>query len=188
MDSRLYSRRHGLALGAAAAASALLPLSEAVAQTAAAGGDWLAMIQQHHQLVAKSFDELLSKNDQPFEQRNLQLRTLNQLLHAHQLAEQNVIYPAMAMAGMQKEAEHLYMDEAHAKIINGQLMLGNQGQDRGGDWLNTARKLRDTVLKHAKDDEEGRLFPQLRQKLTPEQNRQVTQLYAREFSTVVPPR
>jgi hypothetical protein len=181
------ARRRGL-LAAAAAAAALVPLRQAVAQAAAGGGDWLAMVRQHHDLLDRSFKELLSPNDQPWERRRLQLRTVNQLINAHSLAEEAVVYPALARAGMRAEAEQMYMAEAHVKMAKSHLqaMLRQKQSDAG--WRGQARELRDMVLRHAREDEEKRLFAQLHRQLGADGNRALGDLYAEQFAAVQPRR
>lgn len=179
--SLILSRREGLLIGAA-----LLASRRALAQAVLGRRDWFSMIQQHHGLIARSFEELLARNDSSYEQRDLQMRTLDQVLKAHSLAEQTVIYPAMARAGMLGEAEKLYLEEAHFKIDKAQLELITRGRRGGRDWREPARALRDAVLRHARQDEEQRLFPELRRRLDAQQNQLLTELYPREFSTVVP--
>lgn len=182
------NRRDWLAVSAAAAA--MLKLRVVAAQTAAGGGDWLAMIEQHHRLIARSFEELLSPNEAPWEQRDLQLRTLHQVLKAHQLAEEHVVYPAAVRAGLQAQAQRLYQQEADAKVIASQLRLQTASQSQAKDpaWRETAGKLRDAVLQHATQEEEQTVYPDLKRRLDAAQNQRLTQLYPLEFSSVTPVR
>jgi hemerythrin superfamily protein len=175
-------RRHLVLAGAAA----LLPLRESVAQTAAAGGDWFAMIQAHHALVARSFDQLLATGDRTtFLARDRMVRLIGYQLTAHSVAEENVIYPAIARAGMVTESDKLYLDQAHAKVMQSQLELQSRIQEEG-TWVQAARTLQAAVLQHAKGDEEGRLYPQLRAKASASENAMLTALYRREFDSVKP--
>ena len=181
MSSLLVGRRAALFTVAAS----LLPLQQAVAQTAAKGGDWLAMIQAHHALVAKSFEQLLASQKSTFLARERLVRLIGYQLTAHSVAEENVIYPALAMAGMTTDSDKLYLDQAHAKVMNAQLELQARMKDRG-NWRAPATALRDAVLRHAKEDEEGRLYPALKAKLDAETNALVTAGYQREFGSVKP--
>jgi hemerythrin superfamily protein len=186
------TRRSSLALALATtlptAASLTRAQSQAQVQQAAAGqrADWFTAIRQHHQLIERAFDELLARDDQPFEQRDLQLRSLDQLLTAHSLAEETTIYPALALAGMRKEAENVYMVEAHIKIDAARVEMVAPGPRNERDWVAPARTLRQAVLRHAKEDEEARLFPELQRRLNAAQNEQLSRAYAREFSRVMP--
>lgn len=181
------TRRDGLVLTLGTTFAALLPTSAALAQQRPRRrGDWLATIRQHHRLIARAFDELLAPNERSFERRNLQLRNLDQLLTAHSMAEETVIYPALALAGMQSEAESLYRDEAHVKIGLARVELAAPGPRGQRDWAEPARALRDAVLRHATEDEEARLFPELHRRLDAAGNRRLSDAYTREFSRVIP--
>ncbi len=169
---------------AGAAAAALLPLRQALAQTAAAQGDWLAMIKAHHALIAKSFDALMASEKRTYLQRDRLIRAIGYQLTAHSVAEENIIYPALAMAGMTSDSDRLYLDQAHAKVMNAQMELAATTNREGRDWMAPAKALQAAVLKHAKEDEEGRLYPQLQQKLDAAMNRMLTAGYQREFASV----
>jgi len=182
MTSTSLSRRLVLA---GTAAAALLPMRTVLAQTAAAGGDWLAMIQAHHALVAATFDKLLASGDRTYMAREQLVKLLGYQLTAHSVAEENAIYPALALSGMITESDKLYLDQAHAKVVNAQLEM--QAKAKGGnDWMESARALQVAVLRHAKEDEEGRLYPQLRSKLNAATNAMLATKYQREFDSVKP--
>jgi hemerythrin superfamily protein len=168
----------------AGAAAALLPLQQAVAQTAATRGDWLAMVKTHHALISKSFEQLMASTSRTYLQRDRLIRAIGYQLTAHSVAEENIIYPAIAMAGMTTESDKLYLDQAHAKVMNAQLERAVRANRESSDWMTPAKALQAAVLKHALQDEEATLYPQLRQKLTPEQNALLTAGYQREFSSV----
>lgn len=177
-------RRQALVL---AGAGALLPAARAQAQpTAPSRPDWLAVVRRHHDLVERAFQVLLAPNDSQWERLGLQLRSLDQLLAAHSLAEETAIYPRMALAGLQEAAEHLYADEAHFKIEKMRLEVALRARQEEKGWRDSAIALRDAVLRHARQDEEQRLFPQLHGKLDGAANRQLTQAYNREFGRVLP--
>lgn len=188
MTSTPLSRRNTLLAGAAAAA-ALLPLREAVAQTAAAGGDWFAMVKAHHALIARTFDEVLASDGKPAAARDRLLKKLAYQLTAHSVAEENVLYPALALNGMTTESDKLYLDQAHAKVMNADLdmtaMMKGKPQG-GGAWLDKAKALQAAVLKHAKEDEEADLYPKLQQKLDAGMNAMLTAEYRRQFGSVKP--
>ncbi len=178
-DLRL-SRRHLLL--AAAAGTAALNLRQAVAQTASRGGDWLAMIQQHHQLVAKTFDKTLSSRGKTYLQRDLLQKTLTYELTAHSVGEENVIYPTLARSGLLSESDRLYLDQAHAKVMNAELELIAEQNESA--WFDKVRALQAAVLKHAQQDEEANVYPMLKSKLDGRTNAMLTALYQREFDRV----
>ncbi|MEJ7932269.1 hemerythrin domain-containing protein [Ramlibacter sp. AN1015] len=184
-----YARRRGLAIGLAASVSTLLPLKAAWGQTTGfAPRDWLAQIRQHHDLIDRSFEELLSPNERSFEQVALHVRTLDQLQTAHSMAEENLIYPALARIGMMQEAEKLYMDEAHMKMQKAQVELAVGLNQQNANWREPATRLRGMMQRHTRQDEEQRLFPELQRRLGPEENARLAQRYVAEFSRVLPVR
>jgi hypothetical protein len=77
-------------------------------------------------------------------------------------------------------SDQLYMEQAHAKVINADLELSPMGT---ADWLTKAQGLRTAILHHAKDEEEGDLFPKL-MSAAGAANAQLTVDYAREFGVV----
>ena len=185
------SRRHALVTSAAAAAAtALLPMREVIAaNTSARGGDWLAMVKVHHAMIAKTFDQLISAGDkQTYLQRNRLLMRLSYELTAHSVAEENVIYPALASAGMVSESDKLYMEQAHAKVMNAQLDMMAMHHDGDAGWLDKAKELQAAVLKHAKEDEEADAFPKLQKRLDAKQNAALTAGYKAQFDSVKPVR
>ena len=172
--------RRAILVGAAATA-ALLPFRQAIAQTEAAGGDWMAMVKAHHLMIAKSFDDILGSSGEPSMRM---LKKLAYQLTAHSVAEENVIYPAIAMHGMTRESDMLYLDQAHAKVGNAEIdMDAMTGADKGA-MMDKVKALQAAVLKHAKEDEEANLFPKLQQQLDAKQNAMLTMQYKQQFASV----
>ena len=180
--------RRLLLLGGGLAGAGFWGGQRALAQAAAPTRDWFALIRQQHQQISHAFDVLLARDDQPWEQRSTQLRTVSQLLNAHQEAEENVVYPALTRVGLASQADHLYKEEADIKVLRAQLVLlaSNKGAPR--EWTDVAHQLQKAVLEHALKDEEKDVLPQLHDKLDAGQNRFLSVMYPREFATVVPPR
>jgi hemerythrin-like domain-containing protein len=181
MTSPALSRR----LVIAGAAAALLPMREAIAQVR--GGDWLPMVREHHRLIARSLQELVASTDRNFLQRDRLIRSIGYQLSAHSMAEENAIYPAMAMAGMKTASDRLYLDQGHAKVINAQLDLAARLNREGRDWTEHAQALLASVMRHVVEDEERDLFPQLHRRLNAQQNAVIGQTYARDFDLVRDP-
>ncbi len=174
------TNRRSLLVGAAASA-ALLPFRNAIAQTEAAGGDWMAMIKAHHALIAKSFDDILAKPGKP---SMAALKKLAYQLTAHSVAEENVIYPALAMNGMTSESDKLYLDQAHAKVGNAEIDMDAMTGADPATLIDKIKTLQTAVLKHAKEDEEADIFPKLQQKLNPKQNAMLTAEYKKQYASV----
>lgn len=172
-----------------ASAAALLPMQQAVAQAASRGGDWMAMVQVHHAAIAKSFEDVLATAAKPVAARNAALKRLAYQLTAHSVAEENVLYPALALNGMVTESDKLYLDQAHAKVMNAEIdfqAMMPTPSTSSADWTAKVKMLQAAVLKHAKDDEEGDLFPKLKQKLDAKMNATMTSEYRQHFALVKP--
>ena len=160
-------------------------MTEAVAQTAAAGGDWFAMVKRHHAMIADTLNELTTTT-LSMGQRKVALNKLAYQLTAHGTAEENVLYPALALHGMMDGADKLYMEQAHAKVKNAEIDMDVMSGADAAQWLNKAGALQKAILEHAKQHEEGDLFPKLQQKLDADQNRMLTAGYAKMFDAVKP--
>jgi hemerythrin superfamily protein len=107
-------------------------------------------------------------------------KRLTYLLTAHAVAEENVIYPALTRFGMTDASNRLYMEQAHAKVGNADLVMSPTDNDQ---WREEVATLRTAILHHAKDEEEADIFPRLMQAAGP-MNGQLTMLYAQQFATV----
>ena len=178
--------RRTMLLGAAAAA--LLPMQQAVAQTSLAGGDWFQMVQAHHALIAQTLEEVVGSGEASGSRRARSLNKLAYQLTAHSVAEENVLYPALAMNGMTKESDMLYIDQSHAKVLNAEIDMAAAMNSPGSAWLDKAKALQAAILKHAKEDEEASLYPRLQQAGGPSLQTRLTMLYQSQFSSVRPSR
>ncbi len=170
--------RRTLGVGIAGVA-ALASMQQATAATMASGGTWFDMVKAHHTLIAETFDKLLAA-DKPGP-RAASLKHLGYLLTAHSVAEENVLYPAIAMQGMASDSDKLYLDQAHAKVGNAGLDMLAKDDPAFNDKV---KALQTAVLHHAKDDEEGNLFPKLMQAMGNDGNAKLTKLYHEQFASI----
>lgn len=129
---------------------------------------------------------MLESGGRTFLRRETMERKLDYLLTAHSVAEENVLYPALARAGLASESDRLYLDQAHAKVMNAGLQLLAAKEE--AEWFQKVRDLRAAVLKHAKEDEEANLYPKLQAMLEKDANARLAQMYRREFGMVKPDR
>ncbi len=158
-------------------------LHEPSRKTEAMKEDWLGLVKAHHQMLERAFDDLIDSGNDPLARPALYKR-LAYLLTAHSVAEENAIYPALAMCGLQSESDRLYLDQAHAKVMNA--MLDMADDKLGADWLQRAEELRAAVLTHAKQDEEGDLYPRLMSAIDLPTATKMSVAYRREFLAVKP--
>jgi hemerythrin superfamily protein len=171
--------RRNVAVGAVAL-SAAGALHAAVAETMDAGGSWLDMVKAHHAMIADTFDRILATSDAEIARREELQQRLAYVLTAHAFAEENVLYPALANLGLTAAMDQLYAEQAQAKVINAHLGWSPKGDP---SWLQKVAAMKTAVLHHAKDEEEGDLFPRLQQAAGP-MNAGLTEGYARQFSRV----
>jgi hemerythrin superfamily protein len=187
MNQPSSSSRRVFVASVTIAGSSLLGLRHAVAQTGArADGDWLAIVKAQHELLMKHLDRMLDSRDRTFLKRDILQHELSYLITAHSVAEENVLYPAIARAGMLSEADRLYLDQSHSKIVNADLDLISEKNESA--WFDKVRTLQAMVMKHGKQDEEGNIYPRLKQSVDRETNALLTAAFNREFASVKPPR
>lgn len=178
------SRRQWV-VAAAASVTLILPMHRADTRNAgdpAAG--WLTMVKGHHEAISRSFDVLLDGTENARMQRESLLRALSFQMTAHSVAEENVIYPALALNGLVSEADRLYLEQAHFKVQMAMLNAVQAQQRDTAQWLAALRQLRDVVLTHARRDEEETLFPRLALQLDDQANQELALAYDREYAQV----
>lgn len=174
--------RRALAFGVVGAAT-FATMQQAVAQTAAMGGTWFDMVRQQHAMITDTFGRMLAtRGEQVDERKRLQHRLAYQLT-AHSVAEENVLYAAMALQGMAGASDKLYIEQAHLKV-------GNAGIDMTAPndptWRTQVVNLQAATLHHAKQEEEAELFPRLMQAAGPDMNARLTYKFQQQFASVQP--
>ena len=167
----------GLALGAAAlgfiaGAIAISPARKLALQGTEAliGGDWFDTLKAEHKVVEKLFDLLLATGDDETRKRQGLLTKIAYNLNKHAVQEENVVYPALRKVD-EAEAKHLVSDHGDIKSILSVLQY-DIAKDTP-QWLSLARQLADTVLTHAREEEEE-IYPRLRERLSEEENSALT--------------
>ena len=178
MDITLSRRTLGMG---AAGLAAITAMRSAVVSAEMSGGNWLDMVKSHHTLIAHNLDQILATSDSQVAERTALLKHLGYLLTAHSVAEENVLYPAIARMGMTSASDQLYIEQSHAKVVNAD--LGMSPKD-SSEWLAKVRELKAGVLHHAKDEEEGDIFPKLMRAAGPAENAKLTKAYAHQFASV----
>jgi hemerythrin superfamily protein len=174
--------RRALGLGTIGLA-AFAAMSDAVAQTMAAGGNWFDMVKAHHVLIAQNLDRILATDDGQVAERMRLQKHLGYLLTAHSVAEENVLYPAVARMGLTADSDRLYMEQAQAKVVNADLGMSPPGTSA---WRDHVSALKTAILHHAKVEEEADIFPRLMKSAGLELNAMLTQGYQQQFASVSP--
>jgi hypothetical protein len=86
----------------------------AKARAAAGDGDWLSMALDHHDLIREAFAE--GRAARSAADRKAAMQRLALVLNGHSLAEEVVLYPAMAQNGHKAQAGTAYMEQTTAKM------------------------------------------------------------------------
>ena len=145
------------------------------AMAAAKGGDWLSMILEHHQRIEAAFAE--AKRASSREARHAALKQLGGVLTGHSIAEESVIYPALAEAGDKGDAEHGYHEQIEAKMHMARLeKLDPMSED-------AVKLLADieAAVAHHMYQEEGDWLVDLHEKASAHEQSELTERYREEF-------
>ena len=126
------------------------------ARAQAGGSGWLSMVIDHHEQVEALFEAVKSAptaSAQTAAQKKLAL-----LLTAHSIAEEGVLYPAMALTDQKSHSAEAYTEQSAAKV---QIAALDDLQPMSTDYLDKLEHLRAAVAHHVYE-EEKEWFPKLR--------------------------
>ena len=133
-------------------------------------GEWDEALKAEHQLTLKVFDAIEATTERNTTKRATLLMNLKHMLAKHAVEEENAVYPALRDAGEAEAADHLNNDHGYVKQYLYDLTMMPKDSP---NWIAKVRKFRTDVEKHMREEEDT-LFPQLKAKLTPEQNKALT--------------
>lgn len=129
--------------------------ARAKARQAANEAPWLGRVLEHHQQIEAAFAAVKDASDANGRRRAQ--KWLGTLLSGHSLAEEAVLYPAMALSDQKGHATAAYTEQSGAKINLAALeTLDPMSQD----YLDKLEHLRGAVAHHVYE-EEGTWFPAL---------------------------
>lgn len=148
------------------------------ARALAGDGDWLSLILDHHMRIEEAFAAVKSASP---EARPRALRQLAVLLAGHSIAEEAVIYPAMAEEGDKRHARHAYTEQATVKIEMAELEKLDPASEA---FLAKLDKIEEAVAHHVYE-EEGTWFPYLKDSAREVDQDLLTQRYSEEFDRYV---
>lgn len=149
----------------------------AKARAAASPGDWLSMALDHHDQIRAAFDR--ARDATSHEDRMAAFRALATVLNGHSLAEEVVLYPALAKNGEKAHAGLAYTEQTTAKMQMAELERIDPAE---AAWRDKLEHIRGAVLHHM-FEEEGTWFLELKQK-APDQDF-LTRRFAEEFGRYV---
>jgi hypothetical protein len=130
----------------------------AKAREAATPDDWLSLALDHHEQIRSSFETAC--NATSAEDRVAALRALATVLNGHSLAEELVLYPAMAKVGEKAHAGMAYTEQTTTKMQMAELERIDPADEA---WRDKLGHIRGAVLHHM-FEEEGTWFLELREK------------------------
>lgn len=148
------------------------------ATKAAMPGDWLDQILQHHMDIEDAFGDVKAASDPAA--RLAQLKQLGVLLTGHAIAEEAVIYPALAGSGEKTHAAMGYDEQALVKV---QMALLEKLDPMSQDFLDKLEHIEGAV-EHHMYQEEGSWFLDLKDDSAADEAA-LTKRYAEEYERYV---
>ena len=125
------------------------------ARATATPGGWLEMILDHHLQLEDAFAAVKRGTDAG--SRRAAEKQLGVILTGHAIAEENAIYPGMALNDEKGEAEMAYNEQAMVKM---QMAALEKLDPMSQDYLDKLEHIRGAVAHHMYE-EEGSWFPDL---------------------------
>jgi hypothetical protein len=153
--------------------------ARAKARAAAAPGDWLSQILDHHERIEAAFAAVKAAGD--VDARRAAQKTLGVLLTGHAIAEEAVIYPALAHAGKTMHADTAYAQQVAAKM---QMAALEHLDPLSEDYLDKLGHLEGAVATHVYE-EESDWFIDLKQNAPAQDQQAATRRYHEEYGRYV---
>lgn len=147
------------------------------ARAVATRGDWLTLVLNHHDLIREAFAE--AKVARTAADRVVAMKELAVVLNGHSLAEEVVLYPALAQAGEKVHAAHAYTEQTTAKMQMAEL---ENIAPSTPEWKDKLEHIEGAVLTHMFEEEAG-WFLELKEK--GEHQARLTDRYAEEYERYV---
>jgi len=140
------------------------------------GSGWLAMVLDHHEQIEQAFADVRSATAAG--PRRLAQKRLAAVLTGHSIAEEAVLYPAMALDDQKSHSTTAYTQQSAAKVQAAALeTLDPESQD----YLDKLEHLRAAVAHHVYE-EESTWFPKLMSEADPAMKQRLTVRYEEEFN------
>jgi len=138
-------------------------------------GDWLSMILDHHHEVEVAFAAVKKASSEAA--RTAAQKELAIILTGHAIAEESVIYPALAEVGEKGHAGTAYSEQAAVKI---QMALLEKLPPMSPDYECKLEHIREAVVHHM-CEEEGTWFLELQNKASAAEQGRLAARYKQEF-------
>ena len=153
--------------------------AHAKAREAAEPGDWLSLVLDHHEGIDAAFAAV--KAASTVEDRRKAEKMLGTLLTGHSMAEEAVIYPALAQTGEQGHANTAYSEQAAAKMQMAALELMDAMSQ---DYIDKLGHLEGAVKTHVLQEESDWFLAMKKDALADAQSR-ATARYREEYARYI---
>lgn len=147
-----------------------------IARRKADKAPWLRMVLDHHEQIDGAFEQVKASSSAG--QRLVALRQLTELLTAHSIAEEGVIYPALSDNGETGHATMAYTEQSAAKM---QIGLLAHMDPMSQDFMDKFGHLEGAV-KHHVYQEECKWFIDLIDDAPQADHDWISERYAEEFN------
>jgi hemerythrin-like domain-containing protein len=164
------------AAGVAVGIAAMIGRKAMVQAPTMLAGDWDEALKAEHEATMHVIELLEETTAKHGTKRRILLANLKHMLSKHAFQEENVVYPALRDAGQADAADELNREHGYVKQALYELTKSVKTDEA---FLTTLSKLRSDLEDHI-DEEENKLFPELKSSLTTEQNAMVTKAMNKE--------
>jgi hypothetical protein len=155
--------------------------AHAKARAEALPGGWLSQILDQHEAIAQAFSEVKAAPEP--RTRRLGEKRLSMLLTGHAMAEEAVVYPALAQVHEQGHAHKAYTEQAAAKM---QLAVLETIDPMSQDYLDKLGHLEGAIMHHVFEEENEWLL-ELQTRATTTENERITARFREEFDRYMGP-
>ena len=153
--------------------------ARAKARSMSKGSGWLAMVIDHHEAIEAAFERVRTAKSAGA--RRTAQKQLAVLLTGHSIAEEAVLYPAMALSDQKGHSGEAYTEQSAAKVQTAAL---DDFDPMSQDYLDKLEHLRAAVAHHVYE-EEHEWFPRLRELDDAGKQSQLSKRYREEFDRYV---
>jgi hemerythrin superfamily protein len=164
------------AAGVAVGIAAMIGRKFAVQAPTMLAGNWDEALAAEHKATLKVIDALQETTTKHPTKRILLLANLKHMLSKHAFQEENVVYPALRESGKAEQADELNREHGYVKQALYELSKSVKTDEK---FLSTLTQLRSDLEDHMQD-EETRLFPELKAGLSAEENAKLTRSMNKE--------
>jgi hemerythrin superfamily protein len=153
--------------------------ARAKARAIAGKTGWLAAILDHHMQIEDCFAAV--KSARSLDTRKKAQKELALVLTGHSIAEESVIYPAMAANGQEGGSGELYTEQSAAKV---QMAALDNLDPMSEDYLDKLEHIRGAVSHHVYE-EESKYFPKLKDAADTATQSKLSRKYKEEYERYV---